>query len=90
MSGPATEYSPQRAAVRIFLQKPLLVHSTEPSGFGRWSTASASGSSARAHPCGRGGGVVIAPADWGAFLSDIARRAPQLTRRGQDLVLAYI
>ncbi len=40
--------------------------------------------------CGKGAGVVIAPADCEAFLADMARRAPQLTRRGQDLVLAYV
>ena len=39
---------------------------------------------------GRGAGLVIAPADCRAFLADMAQRAPQLTRRGQDLVLAYV
>ncbi len=36
-----------------------------------------------------GGELLIAPADYRAFLADMAKRAPQLTRRGQDLVLAY-
>ena len=38
---------------------------------------------------GANAGVLIAPADYGGFLSDMARRAPHLTRRGQDLILAY-
>jgi hypothetical protein len=38
---------------------------------------------------GAGAGEVIAPSNYRAFLADMERRAPQLTRRGQDLVLAY-
>ncbi len=34
-------------------------------------------------------GVLIAPADYRAFLADMASRATHLTRRGQDLVLAF-
>ena len=34
-------------------------------------------------------GVLIAPADYRAFAADIASRAPQLTRRGLDLVLSF-
>jgi hypothetical protein len=38
---------------------------------------------------GPNAGVLIAPADYGAFVADMAARAPHLTRRGQDLILAY-
>ncbi len=38
---------------------------------------------------GSNAGVLIAPADYRAFLADIAGRAPHLMRRGQDLVTAY-
>jgi hypothetical protein len=38
---------------------------------------------------GANAGVLIAPADYRAFLEDLAVRAPHLTRRGQDLVLAF-
>jgi hypothetical protein len=34
-------------------------------------------------------GVLIAPADYHAFLSDMAHRVPQLTRRGHDM-LAFV
>ncbi|MGD0497680.1 MAG: PH domain-containing protein [Bryobacteraceae bacterium] len=34
-------------------------------------------------------GVLIAPADYRAFLSDMADRVPQLTRRGHDM-LAFV
>lgn len=39
---------------------------------------------------GSGSGVLIAPSNYRAFLADMAGRAPQLTRRGHDLVLAYV
>jgi hypothetical protein len=35
------------------------------------------------------GGVLIAPADYRAFLEDMAAHAKHLTRRGRDLVLAF-
>jgi hypothetical protein len=38
---------------------------------------------------GPSAGLLIAPADYRAFLADMANRAPQLTRRGHDLVLSY-
>ena len=38
---------------------------------------------------GTNAGVVISPADYRAFLEDMAARARHLTRRGQDLVLAF-
>jgi hypothetical protein len=38
---------------------------------------------------GANAGVVISPADYRAFLEDMAARARHLTRRGQDLVLAF-
>jgi hypothetical protein len=38
---------------------------------------------------GTSAGVLIAPADYHAFLEDVAARATHLTRRGQDLVLAF-
>jgi hypothetical protein len=37
---------------------------------------------------GMNAGVLLSPEDTRAFIADIAARAPQLTRRGQDLVLA--
>ena len=39
---------------------------------------------------GRGAHTLIAPRDHDAFLADIAGRAPQLKRRGRDLVLAFV
>ena len=39
---------------------------------------------------GRGLEAVIAPADPGAFLADMAARTPQLSKRGLDLVVSYI
>ena len=39
---------------------------------------------------GLGSDVLIAPADPDAFYADMASRAPQLCRRGQDLVAAAI
>jgi hypothetical protein len=38
---------------------------------------------------GTNAGVLIAPADYRAFLEDMAGRAKHLTRRGRDLVLAF-
>ena len=38
---------------------------------------------------GSSAGLLISPADYRAFLADMANRAPQLTRRGHDLVLGY-
>ena len=38
---------------------------------------------------GTNAGVLIAPADYRAFLADMATRATHLTRRGQDLVMAF-
>jgi hypothetical protein len=38
---------------------------------------------------GANAGLLIAPEDYRAFIADIAARAPHLTRRGQDLVLAF-
>jgi hypothetical protein len=38
---------------------------------------------------GANAGVLIAPADYRAFLADMAERAPHLMRRGQDLIMAY-
>ena len=39
---------------------------------------------------GRGAHAMIAPADREAFLADVAARAPQLTRRGRDLLTAFV
>jgi len=39
--------------------------------------------------CGTNAGVLISPEDSRALIADIAARAPHLTRRGQDLVLAF-
>ena len=39
---------------------------------------------------GKGAQTLIAPADREAFLRDLAARARQLTRRGPDLVLAFV
>ncbi|MBZ5582589.1 MAG: PH domain-containing protein [Acidobacteriia bacterium] len=39
--------------------------------------------------CGSGS-ALLAPADCAAFMADMARRMPQLTWRGQDLVRAYV
>jgi hypothetical protein len=38
---------------------------------------------------GTNSGVLIAPADYQAFLDDLAARATHLTRRGRDLVMAF-
>ena len=38
---------------------------------------------------GSNAGLLIAPADYRAFVADMAARAPQLTRRGSDLYRAY-
>jgi hypothetical protein len=39
---------------------------------------------------GANAGLLIAPADYHGFVADIAAHAPQLTRRGSDLILAWV
>ena len=38
---------------------------------------------------GAGAGLLIAPADYRSFLSDMSNRVPQLTRRGSDLTRSF-